>query len=77
MNTRAGHLHACAGAGTQLSPNGDLDGRLAVIAQGWQATDLSNMPGPQEYQSGRYCAGRLTSEFTQAGRPIPPMPTDV
>jgi hypothetical protein len=30
--------------------------------------------GPQDYQGGRYTAGRLTSDFTSAGRPIPPMP---
>lgn len=73
-NARAAHVHCCAGAGTQLSPNGDLPGRLAVFAQGWQATDAGFMPGPSEYQSGAWCAGRRLSDFTRSGRPVPPMP---
>lgn len=71
---RAAHTHCCAGAGTTLSPNGDLPGRLAAVAQGWTVTDIGTVPGPTDYQGGRYTAGRLTSDFTQAGKPIPPMP---
>lgn len=74
-NARAAHVHCCAGAGAQLAPNGDLDGRLAVLAQGWEVTDIGFAPGPTDYQSGRYTAGRLTSDFTRAGKPIPPMPS--
>jgi hypothetical protein len=73
-HARAAHTHCCAGAGTTLSPNGDLPGRLAAVAQGWTVTDIGTIPGPQDYQGGRYTAGRLTSDFTSAGRPIPPMP---
>lgn len=72
---RAAHTHCCAGAGAQLSPNGDLDGRLAVAAQGWTTTDARTMPGPTDYASGRYCAGRLLSDFTRAGRELPPVPS--
>ncbi len=74
LNTRAAHVHCCAGAGSVLSPNGDLDGRLAVLAQGWEATDVGTLPGPQDYESGRYVAGRLLTDFQRAGKPIPPMP---
>jgi hypothetical protein len=74
-NARAAHVHACAGAGSMLSPNGDLPGELAIVAQDWEATNVGTLPGPMEYQSGRYCAGRLLSDFQQAGRPIPPLPS--
>lgn len=72
---RATHTHCCAGAGTTLSPNGDLPGVLAVKAQGWAATDIGTVPGPTDYMGGRYTAGRLTTDFTKAGKPIPPMPS--
>jgi hypothetical protein len=36
--------------------------------------DVGFLPGPTEYSSGRYTAGRLTTDFTAARRPIPPMP---
>jgi hypothetical protein len=72
---RAAHVHCCAGAGTNLSPNGDLPGVLAIIAQGWQATDIHSVPGPAQYQQPNlYCAGRLYSDFQKAGKPPPPMP---
>jgi len=74
-NARAAHTHCCAGAGTTLSPNGDLDGRLAVLAQGWSVTDLRSIPGPSDYQSGAYCAGRRLTDFTSGGHPIPPLPS--
>jgi hypothetical protein len=73
---RAAHTHCCAGAGAQLSPNGDLPGRLAVLAQGWApATDIGTVPGPPEYFRGLYTAGRLTSDFERAGQPLPPLPS--
>lgn len=75
---RATHTHCCAGAGTTLSPNGDLPGEYAIMAQGWAATDIGTVPGPTGttgYQSGRYTAGRPTSDFTEAGKQIPPMPS--
>ena len=74
-NARAAHVHCCAGAGTQLSPNGDLTGLLAVLAQGWTPTSVGTVPGPQEYSAGGWTAGRRTSDFTREGRPIPPMPS--
>lgn len=73
-NARAAHTHCCAGAGTTLSPNGDLPGRLAAVAQDWKVTDVGFVPGPTEYQSGQFCAGRKLADFTQTGKPIPPMP---
>src|SRR5262249_50735345 len=74
IDTRAAHTHCCAGAGTQLSPNGDLPGRLAAIAQGWQVTDIGRVPGPTDYQTGQWCAGRRRSDFTAAGKLLPPIP---
>lgn len=75
LNTRAAHTHCVAGSGTALSPNGDLPGRLAAVAQGWDVTDGGTLPGPQDYETGRYCAGRLLSDFTRAGKSLPPMPS--
>lgn len=74
-HARAAHTHCCAGGGAQLSPNGDLPGRLAVVAQGWAVRDIETVPGPSDYQSGQFCAGRRLSDFTQGGHPIPPMPS--
>jgi len=73
---RAAHVHCCAGSGRLLSPNGDLPGELAIAAQGWApVTDLRTVPGPLDYQvPNRYTAGRLLSDFTSAGEPLPEMP---
>jgi hypothetical protein len=72
---RAAHVHCAAGAGTNLSPNGDLDGRLAIIAQGWAATDIHTVPGPAEYQRPNlWCAGRRYEDFQKAGKAPPPLP---
>jgi hypothetical protein len=73
-HARAAHVHCAAGAGTALSPNGDLPGRLAAVAQGWALTPLGSVPGPQDYLSGRFCAGRLLRDFHENGKVIPPMP---
>ena len=74
-NARAAHTHCCAGAGTTLSPNGDLPGRLAAVAQGWAVVDVGTVPGPSDYQGGAYCAGRRLADFTSGGHPLPPMPS--
>jgi len=75
-NARAAHIHACASATGSLSPNGDLDGRAFAYVRGWEPMAYlgEGGPGPQQYQSGRFCAGRLLSDFQQAGKPIPPLP---
>lgn len=73
---RAAHIHACASATGTLTPNGDLDGRAFAYVRGWEPLAYlgEGGPGPGQYQQGRYTAGRLTSDFQRAGKPIPPMP---
>lgn len=75
-NARAAHVHACASATGSLSPNGDLDGRAFGYVRGWEPLAYlgDGGPGPSQYQQGRYTAGRLTSDFKSAGKPIPPLP---
>jgi hypothetical protein len=75
-NARASHVHACASATGQLSPNGDVDGLVAAELMGWTPITWvgSNGPGPQQYQSGAYCAGRPLADFRNSGHAVPPMP---
>jgi hypothetical protein len=75
IHARASHVHCCASATGSLTVNGDVDGLLAAQAMGWDVQFIGNGPGPNEYYSGRYCAGRLLSDFTAAGKPLPPMPS--
>lgn len=76
-NARAAHIHACASATGTLTPNGDLDGLAFAAARGWQPIRYLGEvgPGPTQYQQGGWTAGRRTSDFTSAGKPIPPMPS--
>ncbi len=75
-NARASHVHCCASTSGQLTMNGDTDGLRAAAAMGWKVEFIgSNGPGPQQYQGGQFCAGRLLSDFTTHGHPIPPMPS--
>ena len=74
---RAAHAHACASATGQLSPNGDVDGLLACEAMGWRVQFIgSNGPGPTQYQTGLYCAGRLLTDFHTAHKPLPRVAPD-
>lgn len=76
-NARAAHIHACASATGTLSPNGDLDGMAFAFVRGWQPIKYLGEvgPGPTQYQQGGWTAGRRTTDFTSAGKPIPPMPS--
>lgn len=77
---RAAHWHAICGRTGTLSPNGDISGYYAIKALGFPDPARGPRPGPNDYEqlgpSGRclYCAGRLRSDFDQAGQPIPPPP---
>jgi hypothetical protein len=75
IQARAAHVHCAASTSGQLSPNGDISGLLAIKALGWDVQFRGAQgPGPNEYYSGQWVAGRRRSDFQQAGRPIPPMP---
>jgi hypothetical protein len=75
-NARAAHVHACASASGTLTMNGDINGLAWCEAHGWQVEFIgSNGPGPQQYQGGAFCAGRLLTDFTTHGHPIPPIPS--
>ncbi len=61
----------------QLSPNGDVDGMIACELMGWEVQFIGDGPGPQQYQLPNvWTAGRRTSDFTAAGRPIPRIAPD-
>jgi hypothetical protein len=73
---RAAHVHACASATGNLTMNGDISGLAWCEVHGWKVAFIgSNGPGPTQYQQGAYCAGRLRSDFTAAGKQPPPMPS--
>lgn len=77
---RAAHWHVICGRTRTLSPNGDTSGYYAIRALGFPAPTRGPRPGPTDYErlggNGKalYCAGRLRSDFDQAGQPIPPPP---
>jgi hypothetical protein len=74
INARAAHVHICVGRTATLSPNGDVPGALALPVMGWNLHDMGIGPGPQEYESGQYVAGRRRQDFTSANKPLPPVP---
>lgn len=73
---RAAHVHVAASTVETLSPNGNVSGLYACEAMGWYVTQVAYAPGPNDYmQPNKWCAGRRYSEFQQAGKAIPPMPS--
>lgn len=75
-DARAAHVHCCASTTGQLTMNGDVDGLRAAAAMGWHVEFIgSNGPGPDQYYTGAYTAGRLRTDFTSGHHPIPPMPS--
>lgn len=77
-HARAAHIHAAASSTGQLSPNGDVNGMAFAEVRGWKPlTWLGDVgPGPQDYLSGQFCAGRKLADFTAAGKAIPPPAPD-
>jgi hypothetical protein len=76
LYARAAHVHACASVTGNLTPNGDVDGAVACEIMGWKVTNVGFVPGPNQYFTGNYCAGRLLSDFRNASKPIPRMAPD-
>jgi hypothetical protein len=73
---RAAHFHSAPSQSGQLLPNGDMDGLYGCELFSWQVQNIGTVPGPNDYAiPNRYCAGRLYSDFQQAGQSIPPMPS--
>ncbi len=73
ITARAAHVHLTIFRAATLSPNGDVDGRLALGALGWQAQRLGSVPGPSDYMGGGWLAGRSKRDWT--GHEIPPVPS--
>jgi hypothetical protein len=73
ITARAAHVHVCGSATGTLSMNGDVAGMLVAAALGW-AVEFRGAggPGPQDYQSGQWIAGKPRSAW--AGHPIPSVP---
>jgi len=73
IQARAAHIHVCGSVTGRLSQNGDVDGLLVARALGWDVEFRGgNGPGPDQYMSGRYLAGKLASQW--GSNPIPPVP---
>lgn len=75
VQARAAHVHCAASTTGQVSANGDVDGLLAATALGWTVEWRGQGPGPNEYMSGQWVAGRRRSDFERAGRSLPPVPS--
>jgi hypothetical protein len=74
IQARAAHVHCCASATGTLSPNGDVDSLRAAAAMGWQVEWRgAGGPGPEQYLSGLWAAGKPRSAW--AGRTLPPVPS--
>jgi hypothetical protein len=71
---RASHCHLTGYRTTRLSPNGDVDGLYVAIAHGWNVEWRGEGgPGPEQYFTGQWIAGKLARQW--GGHPIPPMPS--
>lgn len=71
---RAAHVHVCGTVTGTLSPNGDVDGLLVAQALGWQMEWRGNGgPGPDQYMSGQWIAGKPRNQW--GGHAIPPVPS--
>ncbi len=74
IQARAAHVHCCGSATGTLSMNGDVDGLLVAQALGWQVEWRgAGGPGPNDYMSGQWIAGKPRSQW--GGHPIPPVPS--
>ncbi len=73
ITARAAHIHLTIFRTGALSPNGDVDGRLALRALGWECQRLGSVPGPSDYMGGGWLAGRPKRDWT--GHEIPPVPS--
>ncbi len=74
ITARAAHVHTCGSATGTLSMNGDVDGLLVAQALGWQVEWRGNGgPGPNDYMTGQWIAGKPRSQW--GGHPIPPVPS--
>jgi hypothetical protein len=72
IQARAAHVHACGDPNGQLSPNGTVDGNLIWEAMTGVRPHEFDAPGPEQYMSGQWIAGRRAQEWQ--GHPIPPIP---
>lgn len=69
----ASHAHTCGTATGALTMNGDVDGNLVAQLLGWELRDGGHAgPGPNEYMTGGYRAGKPLSAW--GGHPLPPAP---
>lgn len=68
----ASHAHTCGTISGQLSMNGEVSGFLVAQLLGWQVRDQGTVPGPNDYATGQYRAGKPLSVW--GGRPLPPRP---
>lgn len=74
IQARAAHVHTCGSATGVLSMNGDVDGLLVAQAFGWQIEWRgTGGPGPQDYLTGQWIAGKRQSQW--GGHVIPPVPS--
>lgn len=70
----ASHAHVCGTATGQLTMNGDVDGYAVAAFLGWTLRNGGdNGPGPDQYMSGQYRAGKHSSLW--AGHTLPPRPS--
>jgi hypothetical protein len=68
----ASHCHLAGTVSGNLTLNGEVNGFLVAELLGWDIRDAGVGPGPNEYMSGQYRAGKHVSQWT--GHTLPPAP---
>jgi hypothetical protein len=69
---RAAHCHLIGGRTRTLSPNGDIDAFLLAPLLHWALRNVGTVPGPTDYLSGGFVAGKARQLWT--GRQLPAVP---
>jgi hypothetical protein len=72
VTARAAHVHLCGSTTGALSPNGDIDGFLIAELLGLDVQDIGTVPGPDDYMTGQFIAGRHLTDWK--GHEIPAIP---
>jgi hypothetical protein len=68
----ASHAHTCGTVSGALTMNGEVSGFLIAELLGWQVRDVGTVPGPNDYMTGLFRAGKPLSVWS--GHPLPPRP---
>lgn len=72
IQARASHAHTAGSVSGALTMNGEVNGFLVAALLGWHVVDRGVGPGPNEYLTGLWIAGKTRAAW--GTHPVPPMP---